>query len=126
MIVKSKKSTSLLPEGNHMATVSSVMGKPNNEAPKKIIIRYKVNGHGGEAVREVPNSFEERTPLRKDAEALLGRQLTAKEAEEGVDLEQFINSRCQIVVTHKTGVGGKPMAVVTLVQPAPVEVAAAS
>ncbi len=117
MIVKSKKTSRLVPEGTHLASLASVIGKPNDTEPKKIIFGFKVNGHEGEVTKEVPVSFEERAPLRKDAETLQGRQLTAKEAEEGINLQALVGQRCQAIVTHKSGVGGKPVAVVTLLQP---------
>ncbi len=117
MIVKSKKTSRLVPEGTHPASLVSVTGKPNDIEPKKIIFGFKVNGHEGELTKEVPVSFEERATLRKDVETLQGRQLTAKEAEEGINLQSLVGRRCQAIVTHKSGVGGKPVAVVTLLQP---------
>lgn len=118
MIVKSKKASRLVPEGPHPAAVSSITGKPNDSEPKKVVIRFKVGNREEEITKELPVSFEERAPLRKDVETLLGRQLTANEAETGLDLQTLVGRPCQVVVTHKTGVGGKPVAVVTLVQPA--------
>lgn len=125
MIVKSKKTSCLIGEGPHLATLTAVVGKPNDLEPKKVILRFKVDDREGEedAVKEVtkdvPVSFEERSPLRKDVETLRGSQLTAKEAAEGLDLQSLIKSRCQVVVTHKSGVGGKAIAAVTLIQPLP-------
>jgi hypothetical protein len=119
MIVRSKKTSALLKEGPHRATVSLVTGKPNDEEPKKVVLKFKVESHNELATREVPVSFEERSPLRKDTEAILGRQLTAGEAETGLDLQSLVGKDCQIVVTHKSGVGGRPVAAVSLVQPVP-------
>lgn len=118
MIVKSKKTSVLVPEGPHIAQLTGVTAKPNDLNPKKAVFRYKVNGREDEVCREVPVSFEERSPLRKDTETLLGRELTSREAEEGVDLGSLAGKPCKVFVTHKTGVGGRPTAVVTLVQPA--------
>ena len=116
MIVKSKKTSVLVPEGSHLAVLKSVTGKPNDQAPKKAVFRFRVDGRDDEVLREIPVSFEERAPLRKDAETLLGRQLTSNEAEDGIDLDSLAGKRCKVFVTHKTGVGGRPTAVVTLVQ----------
>ena len=119
MIVKSKKTSRLIPEGPHLATLVSVAGKPNDADPKKILFHYKVDGREDEVIKEVPASFEERKPLRRDAETLLARQMTAKEAEDGLDLQTLPGKRCQIVVEHKSGVGGKTVASVALIQPVP-------
>lgn len=124
MIVKSKKSSRLTPEGPHIATLASVKGKPNDEAPKKAILRFAIDGREDQVTKEVPVSFEEKAPLRRDAETLLGRQLTAKEAEEGLDLSSLVGRPCRVVVAHKPGVGGRPIAVVTLIQCAPEVVSA--
>lgn len=119
MIVKSKKTSRLIPEGSHIATLASVTGKPNDLSPKKAVFRFSIEGRGEEVTKEVPVSFEERAPLRRDAETLLGRQLTAREAEDGLDLQTLLGRPCQVVVTHKSGVGGKPVAAATLIQPVP-------
>ena len=59
------------------------------------------------------------TPLRKDVETLRGSELTAGEALAGLDITKLIGQRCQVVVMHKVGSGGKPKAVVSLVQALP-------
>ncbi len=126
MLIKSKKISRLIPEGTHLASLASIAAKPNESEPKKIIFAFKVDGHEGEVTRAVPVSFEERAPLRRDAETLLGRQLTAGEAEDGINLQDLLGRRCQAVVTHKPGVGGRPVADVTLIQPAPQSATAAA
>ena len=119
MIVKSKKASRLVPEGPHVAKLVAVAGKPNDAEPKKVILRFKVEGHDDEVTKQVPVSFEQHAPLRHDAETLLGRQLTANEAEDGLDLQSLVGKAAQIVVGHKPGVGGKPTATATLIQPVP-------
>ena len=51
MIVKSKKASRLVPEGPHVAKLVAVAGKPNDAEPKKVILRFKVEGHDDEVTK---------------------------------------------------------------------------
>ena len=120
MIVKAKISKKpLLSEGTYDANVGSIKGKPNDTEPKKVDLGFKIENHEEEIHKEVPFSFEPDSPLRKDVESVLGRQFTKTEAIEGFDLNSLIGKPCRVVVMHKAGAAGRPVAVVTLVlQPA--------
>jgi hypothetical protein len=58
------------------------------------------------------------SPLRTDSITILGRSLTTEESENGMDLNQLIGKKCQIVVYHKSSAGGRPKPVVGNVLPA--------
>ena len=110
--------TSLLSEGSHEATLSSIEGRPDKINPKKVVLGFKVKGHETEVFKELSPSFDSGKPLRKDAETILGHELTASEAEAGFDMDKLINTPCEVVVMHKAGVGGRIEAAVSLVQKA--------
>jgi hypothetical protein len=118
MIIKTKQTRSeILREGEHSPTLNSVKGLPTDADPKKVSFGFKFPGHEGEITKELPLSFEEGAPLRKDVETLLGKGLTAKEAAEGINLNDLVGKPCRVVVMHKAGAGGKPKAVVTVIMP---------
>jgi len=118
MIIKSKNTkTPILNEGNYAAAVASITGRPNDTEPKKVALGFTIENHDGEITKILPFSFENGTPLRKDVETLLGNQLTATEAEGGVDLATLIGKRCQVVVVHRAKAGGKPVAEVGIILP---------
>jgi hypothetical protein len=120
MIIKTKPTKSvILSEGSYLAKVASIKGSPDNTSPKKILFGFKVEGHEGEVSKELPYSFEEGAPLRKDVETLLGKQLRGDEAENGLDLDTLLHKECQIVVMHKSSAGGRSKAVVSVIMPAP-------
>jgi hypothetical protein len=118
MLIASKPKTALAPEGTYPATFSSIKGLPDEQKPKKLAFGFKIKGHETEVSKELPVSFDEGKPLRKDVETLLGRQLTSGEAQAGFDITKLFGTRCQVVVMHKSGSGGKPQAAVSLIQAA--------
>jgi hypothetical protein len=117
MIIKSKNTMAILKEGRYPATVGSIKAKPDEIKPKKIVFGYKIQGHEAEVEKEVPVSFEVDSPLRKDVETLLGRQLTKSEAENGIDLNTVVGKPGEVIVMHKAGAGGRPVLVVSVVLP---------
>ena len=118
MVIKSKTNTkSLLRQGNYNSAVSSVKGLPNDTDQKKAALGFKIDNHDAVIVKEVPYSVEEGTPLREDAETILGRQLTQAEILDGFELNDLVGKPCQVVVVHRPGAGGKPVAVVGIVLP---------
>ncbi|MEI8043437.1 MAG: hypothetical protein WCL11_18655 [Verrucomicrobiota bacterium] len=116
MLLKSTApKTTLLNEGTYPSILKSITGLPDEVKPKKVALGFTVEGCETEVVKELPVSFDAGRPLRKDAESILGRELTTKEAQEGFDVNQLIGKPCQVVVMHKSGAGGKSEAVVSLV-----------
>ena len=129
MILKSKPTNkNLLNQGHYVAKVSSVAGKPDDANPKKVVFGFKIDGYGQEVTKELPASLDDGTPLRADVETLLGRQLTRTEAENGYDPKSLAGTDCQVAVMHRSGSGGRPVPVVTLILPpaTPVPEAAAN
>lgn len=107
----------LIPEDTYPATLKTVTPLPDDKNPKKVGFGFKIEGHEALVTKELALSFDEGKPLRKDVETLLGgRQFTPQEAREGYDLDKLIGNRCRIVVMHKSAAGGKPQAVVSLIQ----------
>lgn len=118
MLLKaSQPKNPLIPEGAYPTTLSSIKGLPDEQKPKKVALGFKIKGYETEVTKELPLSFDDGKPLRQDVETLLGRELTSTEAQAGYDIDQLIGTPCQVVVMHKSGSGGKPQAVVSLIQP---------
>jgi len=109
----------LVSEGNHTGTIISITGKPDEINPKKVIIGFEIENND-KVEKELSASLEEGSPLRRDVETILGRPLNKSEITDGFDLASLIGRTCQVVVIHKSGAGGKPVAVVGLVLPATV------
>ena len=119
MLIKAQpKPGALLSEGAYHATLTSIAGKPTEQDPKKVQFGFKVEGAKEELTKECPFSFDEGAPLRNDAETLLGRQLTSREAADGFDLATLIGKPCQVIVAHKAAPGGRLQPTVAVVQPA--------
>ena len=72
----------------------------------------------GRIIKENGASFAADSPLRSDAETILGRRLNQQEDENGLELNVLIGKKCQIVVFHKSGSGGRPKPAVSLLLPA--------
>jgi hypothetical protein len=118
MLKATAPKTVLLSEGTYHATLKSLTGLPDKENPKKVALGFIIQGHEAEVIKVLPASFDAGKPLRKDAETILGHELTTSEAQAGFDLDQFIGKPCQVVVMHKAAAGGKTEAVVSVVLPA--------
>jgi hypothetical protein len=118
MIIKTKQ-VIVLDEGTFNATASSVTAKPNETKPTKIVFGFKVDGYDKEITKDNPVSFAAGSPLRSDTETILGRSFTTDEANDGIDLTTLVGKKCQIVVFHKGGSGGRPKPAVSVVMPAP-------
>ena len=117
MIVKVKQ-VQVLAEGTFNATVSSVTAKPNEAKPTKIVFGFKVEGYDKEVCKDNPVSFAAGSPLRSDTETIMGRSFTTDEANDGIDLTTLVGMKCQIVVFHKAGSGGRPKPAVSMVMSA--------
>jgi len=120
MIIKTKQ-VAVLEEGSYNATVSSVTAKPNEAKPNKIVFGFKVDGFDKEVTKENPISFNAGSPLRSDTETIMNRSFTTDEANDGVDLKSLVGFKCQVVVFHKGGSGGRPKAAVSVVRPVTAE-----
>ena len=97
----------------------SLEGLPNDQKPKKLEFSFQVKGYETLVIKELPLSFDEGKPLRTDVQRILGRQVTSVEAQKGVDPAELVGKSCKVVVMHKGGSGGRPKAVVSLVQELP-------
>ena len=112
------KHDAVLAEGTYNTAVSSVTPKPTEAQPTKILLGFKVDGYQKELIKENPASFNAGSPLRADAETILSRSFTHEEDKSGFELNTLIGLKCQVVVFHKAGSGGRPKPTVSLVLPA--------
>jgi len=117
-IKSTTKHEEVLVEGTYNTAVNSVTPKPSEAKPKVIQVGFKAEGYDKELHKELPASFNEGSPLRADTETILGRRLTAEEVKDGFELNTLIGMKCQVVVFHKSGSGGRPKPTVSLVLPA--------
>jgi len=118
MLIKQKqKSKPLIAEGLYDSTVSSIKARPNEVNPKYIDLGLTPVGSELQIFKKVPASFEPGSPLRRDIETLLGRELTQTEATNGFDLNQVLGRSCQSMAFHKASAGGKVEAVVGMILP---------
>jgi len=115
MFKTSPPKTSLIAEGTYPATLKSIKGLPDEEKPRKVEFGFKTDVHESIVTKELPLSFDEGKPLRKDVETLLGHELKPSEALAGFAPDKLIGKRCRVVVMHKSGAGGKPQAAVSLI-----------
>jgi hypothetical protein len=115
MLKATAPKTALLNGGTYSAALKSVTGLPDKDNPKKVALGFGIQGHETEVVKTLPASFDAGKPLRKDAETLLGHELTASEAQAGFDLDQLVGKPCRVVVMHKSAAGGKTESVVSVV-----------
>ena len=96
MLKASQPKTVLLNEGTYPATLNSIKGLPDETNPKRVALGFKAEGYEPELTKEVPVSFDAGKPLRKDAETILGRELTASEAQAGFDINGLIGEPCRV------------------------------
>ena len=68
--------------------------------------------------KKYPASMGERSPLKREAQAILGRNLSVPELQ-SFDTDQLLNRNCQVVVVHQHNGGSKPKAVIKTVLAAP-------
>ena len=116
MIFASKPKNALIAEGTYPAKLNSIAGLPDNDKPKKARLGFMIEGHETELFKEVPASFDPGKPLRKDAESILGSELTATDAQAGFNMDTLIGRSCTVTVMHKAASGGKPQALVSVIQ----------
>jgi len=117
MLLKAKKSAPPVAEGTYSSAFNSAKGIPSETEPKKIVGGYKLDGTDLEVFKEYSPSFEVGSPLRADVETLLGRELSASEAE-SFDLDTVKGKPCSVTVFHKRIAGGRTGYAVSLVLPA--------
>ena len=117
MLKATTPKTALIKEGTYSSVLKSVTGFPDKDNPKKVALGFTIQGHETEVVKVLPVSFDEGKPLRKDAETILGHELTASVALAGFDLDKLVGKPCRVVVMHKAATGGKTEAVVSVVLP---------
>lgn len=115
---KAKKVTNsepITPDGERDATVKSVTEK-DNEGQLEVVVEYSVVGVPEPSPRIYPATIEGRSPLWRDAKAILGRTLlTSEEDENGFDPTILTGRSCRVVVVHRPDGSGKLTAQVKLV-----------
>ena len=126
MVIKStiqtKNNTALLAEGTYAAVVKAINPADKNlqpgEPPKELKIEFAVAGAAEPMPRRYPATLGGRSPLKREAQAILGRSLSIPEIV-SFDTDQLLNRNCQVVVVHQHNGGSKPKAVIKTVLAAP-------
>ena len=122
------KNTVLMQEGTYAAVVKAI------EPVKKVLkdgdkpelkIEFAVAGAAEPMPRRYPATLGGRSPLKREAQAILGRTLSVPEIA-SFDTDQLLNRNCQVVVVHQHNGGSKPKAVIKTVLAAPVVIPAAA
>jgi hypothetical protein len=122
------KNTVLMQEGTYAAVVKAI------EPVKKILkdgekpelkIEFAVAGAAEPMPKRYPATMSGRSPLKREAQAILGRSLSIPEIA-SFDTDQLLNRNCQVVVVHQQNGGSKPKAVIKTVLATPVVIPAAA
>ena len=122
------KNTVLMQEGTYAAVVKAI------EPVKKILkdgekpelkIEFAVAGAAEPMPKRYSATMSGRSPLKREAQAILGRSLSIPEIA-SFDTDQLLNRNCQVVVVHQHNGGSKPKAVIKTVLATPVVIPAAA
>lgn len=115
------KQVALMPEGTYAAVVKAIdeVEKLLKDGDKpELKIAFTVAGAVEPMAKKYPASMGERSPLKREAQAILGRNLSVPELQ-SFDTDQLLNRNCQVVVVHQHNGGSKPKAVIKTVLAAP-------
>lgn len=124
----SQKHVPLMPEGTYAAVVQTInpVDKILKEGDKpELKIAFTVAGAVQPMEKKYPATMGERSPLKREAQAILGRPLGVQELQ-SFDTDQLLNRNCQVVVVHQHNGGSKPKAVIKTVLATPVVIPAAA
>ena len=119
--IQTKNNTVLLAEGTYAAVVKAInpVDKVLKEGDKpELKIEFAVAGAAEPMPRLYPATLGGRSPLKREAQAILGRSLSIPEIA-SFDTDQLLNRNCQVVVVHQHNGGSKPKAVIKTVLAAP-------
>lgn len=119
--IQTKNNTVLLAEGTYAAVVKAInpVDKVLKEGDKpELKIEFAVAGAAEPMPRRYPATLGGRSPLKREAQAILGRSLSIPEIA-SFDTDQLLNRNCQVVVVHQHNGGSKPKAVIKTVLAAP-------
>ncbi len=115
---KQTNSEPITPEGEYQATVKSVADKvgdgPNGQP--EVVVEYVLVGVSEPIKRTYPAKIGGRSPLWRDAKAILRRTwLNSDENETGFDPVVLKDQPCRVVVAHRADGSGKLTAQAKLV-----------
>ena len=111
MVVNKPKPTAaatVIPDGTYPAFLSKVTQFTNTYG-ERIGFEFTIRGgqyHGMKVMRSTAPQLTKQSKLAQVIEGITGRELTDRELESGIDLEQLIGDECQILVLQsrsKTG-----------------------
>jgi len=109
MLLKPKSAAAVaVPDGTYKATLSKV-SQFDNAYGHRIGFEFTLAGKGveGEKVmRSTAPNLSATSKLADVLRGLLGRELTAKELEAGVDVEQLIGTTCSVMVLQSRSKSG--------------------
>ena len=108
MIVKkapSKAASATVPDGTYPATLTGVKSFENSYGTR-VGFEFTLHGAGVEGVnvlRSCSPALSFKSKLADVIKGLLGRELTAAEIGQGIDLEKLIGTRCMVLVMQGQG-----------------------
>lgn len=117
----------LLAEGIYPAVIKAVVpGKrhPDTGEVLDLQVEFTLNGVPDCLTRKYPARLNGRSPLRRETQAVLGRNLSRLEIER-FNTDELLNRSCRVMVMHQAEGAGKPKArIKTVLAPEPTVVAA--
>lgn len=117
---KSKAQAAVVPDGTYKATLSNVT-QFDNAYGQRIGFEFTLLGKGvdgSKVLRSTAPSLSASSKLADVLRGLLGRELTAKELDAGVDVEKLIDTPCSVLVLQAKSKSGAVYSNVERVFPA--------
>jgi hypothetical protein len=105
-VVKPKNTAKpeLVQEGIHSATLTNVTAF-SNAYGERIGFEFTLEDDS-KVMRSTNTALTARSKLTEVIQGLMGRALTSKELEAGVDLDELIGTECQVLVTNSASKNG--------------------
>ncbi len=109
LVITHPSEYSLCPEGLHAATIVDAVELGNIETPfgekqmVSLIVQTELTDEDGKPytlAKRFNRSLHEKASLRIALERLNGRKFSAKQLQEGIDLEAYIGLPCTVLVVH--------------------------
>jgi hypothetical protein len=91
--------------------------------PKNCVFTFeitdkKVEGTNIEILIRCPANLDPDSPARKVVQSLREKPMAQKEEADGYDPEQLIGTKCQVMVVHRSGPGGRLQLAIDAIFPA--------
>lgn len=117
---KSKETAAVVPDGTYRAALSKVT-RFDNAYGTRVGFEFTLQGNGVDGQRVMRSTTPNLSPKGKLADVLrglLGRDLTDKELEGGMDVEKLVGTICNVLVLRAKGKDGATYSNVERIFPA--------